>query len=247
MNRSNFVVALGCALAAAVVASGIALGSEPAANLAVGASVADTVNQLLVQKTTAFDLALFRLEMLDAPRLKDLLIEHKLLTPHPQALGAYSYQSTGEVRVRLDDDWRQALAAGRPFIVVRVEFGSFEEADSSKATEAVKNRAAQAVGYVRTGLSGSNGCEPWEITANGSSQGKCTYRLIEDRFFAQTKSGYAEPMDPARMRAVANLARSFRIETVATFRARGHDVRQLRCVGPLIADETHCEVHDAPR
>ena len=243
--KSSFsvAIALSGALAAGLVAGARA---QPAASLAVGASAADTINQLLAQKTSALDLALFRLEMLDAPRLKDLLLEKKLLTPHAQALGAYSYQSTGEVRVRLDDDWRQALAAGRPFIVVRVEFGSFEEADTPKAIDAVKSRAAQAVGFVRTGLSGSNGCEPWEITANGLSQGKCTYHLLEDRFYAQTKSGYAEPMDPARMRAVANLARAFRIEATATFRARGRDVRQLRCVGPLTADETHCEVHEAP-
>ena len=247
MKRSDSVIALGCALAATAVAGSLAFGAEPAANLAVDASVADTVNQLLVQKATAFDLALLRLEMLDAPRLKDLLVEHQLLTPHPQALGAYSYQTAGDVRVHLDDDWRQALATGRPFIVVRVDFGGFEDAGSPKVTESVRKRAAQAVGYVRTGLTGSNGCEPWEITANGSSQGKCTYRLIEERFFAQTKSGYAQPMDPARMRAVANLARAFRIETVAAFRAHGRDVRQLRCVGPLTVDETRCEIHDAPR
>ncbi len=214
--------------------------------LDVGASVAQTVDRLREQKTSAFELALFRMEMLDAPRLKATLLERHVLRPHPQAMGAYTFNETGEVRVTLDDDWPQALAAGRPFIVVRVEFGSFEQAATPKALEDAKKLAAEAVGYVRTGLTGSNGCAPWEITANGMSQGSCTYHLIEQRFFPQTKSGYAAPMDPARMHAVANIARAFRLEATASFRTGGKDTKHVLCSGPITADETRCELGAAP-
>ena len=214
--------------------------------LDVGASVAETVALLREQKTSAFELALFRMEMLDAPRLKATLLERHVLRPHPQAMGAYTFSETGEVRVRLDDDWPQALAAGRSFIVVRVEFGVFEEAATPKALEDARQRAAEAVGYVRTGLTGSNGCAPWEITANGLSQGSCTYHLLEQRFFPQTKSGYTAPMDPARMHAVANIARAFRLEATAAFRTAGKDTKHVICSGPVTADETRCDVVDAP-
>jgi hypothetical protein len=211
----------------------------------VTASVADTVAQLREQKTSAFELGLFRLEMLDAPRLTATLLERHVLQPHPQAMGAYTFNATGEVRVRLDDTWQQELAAGQPFIAVRVDFGSFDAPATARASDDVQKRAAEAVAYVRTGLTGSNGCEPWEITANGLSQGKCTYHLIEQRFFPQTKSGYAEPMDPARMHAVANIARAIRIEATAEFRAAGKESKRLTCSGPVTADETRCEIRDA--
>ena len=220
--------------------------AEPAATGAttagVGASLSDTVAQLRDLKTSAFELALFRLEMLDAPRLKQTLIERHVLRPHPQAMGAYTYTETGEVRVRLDDNWQEELAAGQSFIAVRVDFGSLEQPDTPKALDEIKERAAEAVAYVRTGLTGSNGCEPWEITANGMSQGRCTYHLLEQRFFPQSRSGYADPMDPARMHAVANIARAFRLEATAGFRQGGKEVRRVLCAGPLAADETKCEV-----
>lgn len=221
-------------------------GGRSSAARGVGATVAQTVAELRELKTSAFELALFRLEMLDAPRLKMTLLERKVLRPHPQAMGAYSYTETGEVRVRLDDDWQQALAAGKPFIAVRVDFGSLEQPDTAKAVDEVRQRAAEAVAYVRTGLTGSNGCQPWEITANGMSQGKCTYHLIEQRFFPQTRSGYADPLDPARMHAVANIARAFRVEATAGFRRGGREAKRVTCAGPITADETHCEMSDTP-
>jgi hypothetical protein len=222
--------------------------AAPAPALDVGATVAQTVDRLREQKTSAFELALFRMELLDAPRLKATLLERHVLRPHPQAMGAYTFNETGEVRVRLDDDWPQALAAGRPFIVVRVEFGVFEEAATPKALEDAKRRAAEAVGYLRSGLTGGNGCAPWEITANGLSQGSCTYHVLEQRFFPQTKSGYAPPMDPARMHAVANIARAFRLEATVGFRTAGRDTKHVICSGPITADETRCALVDvAPR
>jgi hypothetical protein len=221
-------------------------GEGGAAPLAVDATVGQTVAELRELKTSAFELALFRLEMLDAPRLKATLLERHVLRPHPQAMGAYSFTETGEVLVRLDDDWQQQLAAGHAFIAVRVDFGSLEQPDTPKAIDEVRQRAAEAVAYVRTGLTGSNGCEPWEMTANGMSQGKCTYHLIEQRFFPQTKSGYADPLDPVRMHAVANIARAFRVEATAGFRRGGKEVKRVTCAGPITADETHCELRDTP-
>lgn len=266
MMRTVIVVAamvfglLGCApqappTAAPAVAGTPAPALPPAASgsagesaeptLGVGASVADTVAELRELKTSAFELALFRLEMLDAPRLKQMLIERRVLRPHPQPMGAYSYTETGEIRVGLDDAWQQELAAGQPFIAVHVDFGSFEEPDTAKAVEELKGRAAEAVAYVRTGLTGSNGCEPWEITANGMSQGKCSYHLLEQRFFAQTRSGYADPMDPARMHAVANIARAVRVEATVGFRRGGKEARRIVCTGPITVDETRCELRNA--
>ncbi len=235
------------ATAAPIAAAEIAIRGEPERrDLGVGASVEQTVAELRELKTSAFELALFRLEMLDAPKLKATLLERRVLRPHPQAMGAYSYTETGEVRVRLDDDWPQAVAAGRPFIAVRVDFGSLEQEDTPKAIDEVRQRAAAAVAYVRTGLTGSNGCEPWEITANGMSKGKCSYHLIEQRFFPQTKSGYADPMDPARMHAVANIARAFRVEATAGFRRGAKQGKWLTCAGPITADETRCEIRELP-
>ncbi len=245
-------VAASSAIAAAT-ASGPAAPAEKtaeaepgAAALAVGATLEQTVMQLRELKTSAFELALFRLEMLDAPRLKATLLERHVLKPHPQAMGAYTFTETGEVRVRLDDDWQQRLAAGQPFIAVRVDFGSLEQPQARKVLDEVRARAAEAVGYVRTGLTGSNGCPPWEITANGMSQGKCSYHLLEQRFFPHTKSGYADPLDPARMHAVANIARAFRVEATAGFRHGGKEAKRVSCVGPITADETHCELLDTP-
>lgn len=234
------------AVAGPVAAAELATtGSPGRRDLGVGASVEQTVAELRDLKTSAFELGLFRLEMLDAPRLKALLLERRVLRPHPQAMGAYSYTETGEIRVHLDDDWQQAVATGRPFIAVRVDFGSLEQEQTPKAIDEVKQRAAEAVAYVRTGLTGSNGCEPWEITANGMSQGKCSYHLLEQRFFPQTKSGYADPMDPARMHAVANIARAFRVEATAGFRRGAKQAKWLMCAGPITADETKCELRDA--
>jgi hypothetical protein len=236
------------AAAAAAPAAAVerAAGGEPGRpDLAVGASVEQTVAELRELKTSAFELALFRLEMLDVPKLKATLLERHVLRPHPQAMGAYSFAETGEVRVRLDDDWQQEVATGRPFIAVRVDFGSFEQPQTPKATDEIRQRAAAAVAYVRTGLTGSNGCEPWEITANGMSRGKCSYHLIEQRFFPHTRSGYADPMDPARMHAVANIARAFRVEATAGIRRGGKQSKWLTCAGPITADETKCELHDA--
>ncbi len=231
------------ATSAAAAPAEPAMPAEPgAARPGVGASVADTVAALRELKTSAFELALFRLELLDAPRLKATLLERHVLRPHPQAMGAYTFTETGEVRVRLDDNWPDALAAGRPFIALRVDFGSLEQPDTPKAVDQLKERAAEAVAYVRTGLTGSNGCEPWEITANGMSQGKCTYHLLEQRFFPQTRSGYADPMDPARMHAVANIARAFRVEATAGFRQGGKETKRVLCAGPITAEVTQCEV-----
>ena len=239
-------LAVGAAAAPVAAADFGAGGERGRTNLGVGASVEQTVVELRDLKTSAFELALFRLEMLDAPRLKATLLERRVLRPHPQAMGAYTFTETGEVRVRLDDDWQQEVAAGKPFIAVRVDFGSFEQAQSPKAIDEVRQRAAEAVAYVRTGLTGSNGCEPWEITTNGMSQGKCTYHLIEQRFFPQTKSGYADPMDPARMHSVANIARAFRVEATAGFRHGARQAKWLSCAGPITTDETRCEVRDLP-
>jgi len=234
------------AAAAPATAAEFTGGAPGRPDLGVGAPLEQTVAELRTVKTSAFELALFRLEMLEAPKLKALLVEHHVLRPHPQAMGAYTYSETGEVRVHLDDDWQQELAAGRPFIAVRVDFGTFEQAQSPPALDDLRRRAAEAVAYVRTGLTGSNGCEPWEITANGMSQGQCTYHLIEQRFFPQTKSGYAHPMDPARMHAVANLARAFRVEAVAGVGRGAAQAKWLTCAGPITADETRCDLRGAP-
>jgi hypothetical protein len=236
--------AAGTAAAPAPAVERTADGAAGAPSLGVTATVAETVVQLREQKISDFELALFRLEMLDAPRLKATLLERHILRPHPQAMGAYTFNETGEVRVRLDDQWEQELAGGTPFIALRVDFGTFEQPSTGRAVDELKQRASAAVAYVRTGLTGSNGCEPWEITANGMSQGKCSYHLIEQRFFPQTKSGYADPMDPVRMHAVANIARAFRIEATVGFRTGGKDAKRLTCSGPLVADETRCELRD---
>jgi hypothetical protein len=230
---------------AAASPGAVAAGAIRRGDLGVAATVAETVSALREQQTSAFDLGLLRLELLDAPRLKVTLVERHVLKPEPQPLGAYTYREVGDVHVHLDDDWRDALAAGRPFIAVHVEFGSVEAPTAPKALDELKRRAAEAVAYVRTGLTGSNGCEPWEITANGMSQGRCSYRLLEQRFFPHTHSGYAEPMDPPRMHAVANIARAIRVEASVGLRSGGKDTRRLTCVGPITADEARCELRDA--
>ncbi|MBS0396833.1 MAG: hypothetical protein JSR54_19585 [Proteobacteria bacterium] len=233
--------------AAAPIAS--AAAEQPAARdaRALTLSAAETLGALAEQRASALELGLLRLELQDAPRLKATLIERHVLRPHPQPLGAYTYSETGEVRVHLDDDWAAGLAAGRGVIAVRVDFGSFEEPLAAAALEDLKRRAAEAVAYLRTGLAGSNGCEPWEITPNGSAQGKCSYRLLEQRFFPNTRSGYAAPMDPARMHAVANLARAVRLEAVASLQKAGRELRRLTCTGALTREESRCEVVAAAR
>jgi hypothetical protein len=71
------------AAAVAPAAGEPAAAGEPGTPaLGVGASVGQTVAELRELKTSAFELALFRLEMLDAPRLKETLLERQIGRAH---------------------------------------------------------------------------------------------------------------------------------------------------------------------